>query len=75
MTLQQRVEELTMTYGNSSKKVIGEFILRKKGHLNEYTIQEIADIVGYGDALYFGRLFKREMGMTPSQYRKQYQTT
>ena len=43
MTLQQRVEELTMTYGNSSKKVIGEFILRKKGCPNEYTIQEIAD--------------------------------
>ena len=42
---------------------------------SSYTIQEIADIVGYGDALYFGRLFKREMGMTPSQYRKQYQTT
>ena len=42
---------------------------------SSYTIQEIADFVGYGDALYFGRLFKREMGMTPSQYRKQYQTT
>lgn len=42
MTLQQRVEELTMAYGNSSKKLIGEFILRKKGRLNEYTIQEIA---------------------------------
>lgn len=38
-----------------------------------YTIQEIADFVGYGDPLYFGRLFKRELGMTPSQYRKQYQ--
>mgnify|MGYP001036898726 CR=1 FL=1 len=37
-----------------------------------YTIQEIADFVGYGDALYFGRLFKRQTGMTPSQYRRQY---
>lgn len=35
-----------------------------------YTIQEIAALVGYGDALYFGRLFKRETGLTPSQYRK-----
>lgn len=39
------------------------------------TIQEIADFVGYGDALYFGRLFKRQTGMTPSQYRRQYQNT
>lgn len=38
------------------------------------TIQEIADFVGYGDALYFGRVFKRETGATPSQYRKQYQS-
>ncbi len=43
MTLQQRVEELTMDYGNSSKKQIGEFILRKKGRINEYSIQQIAN--------------------------------
>ena len=42
---------------------------------SSYTIQEIADFVGYGDALYFGRLFKREIGMTPSLYRKQYHNT
>lgn len=39
-----------------------------------YTIQEIAAFVGYTDALYFGRLFKREIGMMPSQYRRQYQS-
>lgn len=43
MTLQQRVEELTMDYGNNSKKLIGEYVLRKKGRLNEYTIQQIAE--------------------------------
>ena len=36
------------------------------------SIQEIASFVGYTDALYFGRIFKRETGMTPSQYRRQY---
>ena len=43
MTLQQRVEELTMAYGSHSRKYIGEFILRKKSRLNEYSIQQIAD--------------------------------
>ena len=30
MTMSQRVEELTETYLNDSKRSIGEFVLRKK---------------------------------------------
>jgi len=37
-----------------------------------YTIQEIAAFVGYNDPLYFGQVFKREVGVPPSQYRKNY---
>ena len=33
-------------------------------------IAEIADMLGYGDAFYFSRIFKKEEGMSPSQYRK-----
>ena len=82
MTLQQRVEELTMTYGNSSKKVIGEFILRKKGCPNEYTIQEIADetytskaalvrfakSLGYGGWKEFVKEFAAEQHYQESHY-------
>lgn len=39
---------------------------------SSYSIAQIAAFVGYGDPLYFGRLFKRETGMTPSQYRRQF---
>lgn len=35
-----------------------------------YTINEIAKIVGYDDQLYFSRLFRKQKGLSPSQYRK-----
>ena len=35
-------------------------------------ITEIASRIGYGDPKYFARVFKREVGVTPTQFRKQY---
>lgn len=32
---------------------------------------EVASMVGYGDASYFARAFKKRTGMTPTQYRRQ----
>jgi len=34
----------------------------------EYTITEIADMVGFSDAKYFREVFKKHFSMTPSQY-------
>ncbi|MGE6664588.1 AraC family transcriptional regulator [Paenibacillus xylanexedens] len=34
------------------------------------TAQEIASSVGYSDVFYFTRLFKKQVGMTPGQYKK-----
>ena len=43
MTLSQRVEALTETYLNDSKRSIGEFVLREKGQIREYSTRQIAE--------------------------------
>ena len=48
-------------------------ITAAKGYLEKSNknINEIADIVGYDNPLYFSRLFKKHTGMTPTEYKKQ----
>ncbi|MDD3410185.1 MAG: AraC family transcriptional regulator [Eubacteriales bacterium] len=39
-------------------------------HLSTQSIEEIAESVGYSNQFYFAKEFKRMMGVTPSEYRK-----
>ncbi len=39
-------------------------------HNPQYLIDEIAENIGYDDASYFTKVFKRYEGVTPTQYRK-----
>lgn len=36
-----------------------------------YNVSEISNIVGYENPLYFSRIFKKQCGMSPSEFRKQ----
>lgn len=36
-----------------------------------YNVTEIAEIVGYHNPLYFSRLFKKQCGVSPTEFRKQ----
>jgi len=38
---------------------------------SKYNIMQIANLVGYDNALYFSRLFSKYTGKSPSEYRKQ----
>lgn len=37
----------------------------------EYNIAEISDIIGYENPLYFSRVFRKQIGVSPSAFRKQ----
>ncbi|QTF93498.1 helix-turn-helix domain-containing protein [Halomonas sp. BM-2019] len=36
------------------------------------SVEAIAEAVGYEDAAFFGRLFRRKVGLTPAQYRRRF---
>ena len=36
----------------------------------DYTVAEIAAIVGYDNSLYFSRIYHKQKGQAPSDYRK-----
>ena len=40
-----------------------------------YNVTEIASIVGYDNPLYFSRLFHKQIGMSPTDFRKQFDNT
>jgi transcriptional regulator GlxA family with amidase domain len=49
--------------------------LEESKHLLETSdapIEAVANEVGYADASFFGRLFRRKVGMTPAQYRRRF---
>ena len=50
-----------------------EFRIKKAKHLLRYTdykIYEVAREVGYENIYYFSRIFKRQTGLSPKQYRQ-----
>lgn len=57
-----------MQYIISKRLQNAETLLRNPN----YNISEIARIVGYENALYFSRLFKKEKGLSPSEYRNKF---
>lgn len=49
--------------------------IEESKHLLETTsdpVDAVAEAVGYEDASFFGRLFRRQVGLTPTQYRKRF---
>lgn len=82
-TLAERVY-LTPTYlaglfKKETGKTIGQYLtgfrLEKAKQLlieKQYKLYNIANLVGYCDANYFAKIFKRQFEITPSEYREKY---
>ena len=59
--------------GDTINNYLTEYRLNKaKQYLREtlFTVAEISVKVGYRDNSYFGRIFRKHVGMTPNEYRK-----
>lgn len=71
-------EYLTKLFRNQYGSPIYEYVLQvRMNHAKEYlrdpqiSIHEISERMGYSNANYFGKAFKRRYGMTPSEFRDQ----
>jgi transcriptional regulator GlxA family with amidase domain len=61
--------------GMSPMEYVHTLRLEESKHLLETSalpIEAVASEVGYEDASFFGRLFRRKVGLTPAQYRKRF---
>lgn len=61
------LQEYLLTY---RMKMAGKLLLE-----TDQSIQDIATSVGYGDSFTFSKAFKRQMGKSPSEYRKNEHTS
>ena len=60
-------------YGVSPKQYLLNIRMNNAQNLLEttdYTVAEIAAIVGYDNSLYFSRIYHKQKGQAPSDYRK-----
>lgn len=61
--------------GKSFTEYLTEFRMKKAKEMlrsSDYNVNEIADALGYTDARYFSKVFKKEVGIKPTDYRKIY---
>lgn len=64
-------------FRDKTKKTPLQYILEKRLanaqlllETTDYSISEISEVVGYDNPLYFSRIFHKQKGMSPMQYRK-----
>ncbi|MCR2803773.1 response regulator [Paenibacillus soyae] len=85
LTVQNQAKHVHLSgsyYANLFKKTMGlpfaQFVtqermeLAKKMLIDGHQVQEIAIATGYGDRRYFSEVFKKHIGITPSEFKQKY---
>ena len=78
------VTNMLRSYGLTNKKVfhcgsgagyqnLSHRLSSEKPRNTSFNISEISRAIGYENPLYFSRIFKKQSGLSPSEYRKKYQ--
>lgn len=65
---------LKRLYGKPTSTILTEMLLAEaKAYLRNsvFSVQNVAEILGFSDQSAFGKFFKRECGMSPSEYKKE----
>jgi ligand-binding sensor domain-containing protein/signal transduction histidine kinase/CheY-like chemotaxis protein/AraC-like DNA-binding protein len=68
--LYKKVKALT---GLTINEIVKKVRFKKAAELisqNQYTVYEVADMVGYNDTKYFSREFKKQFGVSPRDYKQ-----
>ena len=72
MSLYQLRQRLTSITGDNPQEFISDIRMRKARHLldkhPEMNVSEIATLCAYNDTPNFTRAFKKNFGLTPTQY-------
>ncbi|MFB5675811.1 helix-turn-helix domain-containing protein [Paenibacillus terreus] len=74
VTTSHLIESVKKTLGKSAGEVLRERQLLEAKRLLRYsssTVDEIAHHLGFHDPSYFGRLFKKNVGLSPTAFRRQ----
>ena len=59
--------------GMAPQKYLTALAMREAKHLlKSNNVSDTADILGYTDAFYFSRVFKKHIGISPSEYKKSF---
>jgi len=78
MNVKRFTEEFRLYTGTPPKQYIVMYRIEQAIGLitsQDVSMYEAADMVGFENQMYFSRIFKKHMNMTPSQYKKKYTST
>ncbi len=77
LSVSQLSRDCNAAFGASPLRIIHKRLIDEANRKLAYTpwpVSQIAEALGFSDVAYFSRFYRKQSGMTPSQYRKAFQS-